>query len=150
MPVDEGTSYESLAGESLDGPKLTKISAAFESPSRLELAVAAGADLHDTTWQRIAGRLSSTATLAKAHELGMPWTHDVCLGVLHSGSLPKLQWLVDEQLGPLHPDATSIATYVGDVATLAWLQQRGATLNLRVLSNMAAATGNWPLLGVSA
>jgi hypothetical protein len=125
---------------------MTRYSAALASTSRLALACAFGLRLDNFLVQRVAGQRGSTSTLLKAHEQGMPWTTDVCLGALQSRSLPKLQWLVEEQGCPLHANAAPLATFLGSVDVLASLKQRGAALNLEALGTVAADAGHWHVL----
>jgi hypothetical protein len=68
----------------------TSRAAAFESAARLKMAVAAGLALESTTGapasyrdlsreQYLAGRYGRCDALALAHDLGLPWTEQVCL-----------------------------------------------------------------------
>ena len=124
----------------------TKVSAAVESPSRLEFAHAAGLDLLCPKLQRAVGKSGSAAVLTRAHQLGMPWTGAVSYGALRSRSLAKLQWLVVQHGCPLPADAANVAASVGSFNVLHWFKQRGVPMNVAQLGITAASSGHWHVL----
>jgi hypothetical protein len=108
-------------------PRMTLVSSAVASPSLLQLACEFELQLGDEMTQYAVGRYGDTATLTKAHELGMLYTSWVAHGAARSGCLAKLQWLAAVVGGlDICADICDAAAASSNVATLMYLRDSGA------------------------
>jgi hypothetical protein len=96
----------------------TLCSAAFASASRVNLAYERGMPFGSRKLQCIAGRDADIPTLQALHELGLQLTDGVLIGAAEAASVPKLQWLRNEQGCALPDDISFYAARSGSLDTL--------------------------------
>ena len=114
----------------------TSHKAAFESVSRLTLALQCGLQLKELHYK--AGRYASIGVLQAAQTLGLRrFSADVLGGAARSGHLTKLQWLVEEQDLGLHTCVAREAAKGGSVEMMQWLQAEGVSMTAAVMYNAA-------------
>jgi hypothetical protein len=149
------------------GPEMTLCSAAFASPSTVQLALASELSSSSEATQRAAGKYGDIATLAKAHALGLrytkaamksaaqcnklaevqylylqscPWPLNLLEEAASNGFLELLRWCYE--LGCPWGDASAATRYAaesGNVELMAWvLQQSGTQLSDDVMRTAAA------------
>jgi hypothetical protein len=101
----------------------TSYSAVCEYLSSLTMAQQHGLDFGHDGWrlQRIAGRKASNEVLILAHNYGMPFSHQVMIGAIESGSINTLQWLHNEQGCAITSDLSYFAAASGYIHVLNWL-----------------------------
>jgi hypothetical protein len=110
------------------GPQTTACTVIFESVSRIRLAVELGFVVNPRSWwcQFNAGCAADIETLATLkHVYNVPYTEYTSRGAAESGSVSKLQWLLDEQQCPEAADIIIYAQYAPTLDVLKWLKQRG-------------------------
>jgi hypothetical protein len=106
----------------------TDVSVAFTSAARVRLAGLWGLrfDKPDSYKLRYcAGKHGDISTLLAAHELGLPYSHEVVREAAESGCLEKLKWLSMEQGCQMPDDIADSAAGGGSVEMPRWLKQRG-------------------------
>jgi hypothetical protein len=124
-------------------PYTTACTAIFESLSRLRLAVQLGftVDAKSCSCQMEAGNVADIETLVELHEQHhMQYTADVSRGAAESGSVSKLQWLLDEQDCPQSDDLDCYAVFAPTLDVLKWLRQRGCKFTANTCAEAATAT----------
>jgi hypothetical protein len=131
-------------------PRHTTCAEVFASASRVKLAHTCGLQLSDPRARRPvqsgiivqgqAGKYADVETLLVAHELGLPWSAPVLCGAAESGSLPKLQWSVNEQQCFMPYDIIKFAARSGSSEMLDWLSQYSIEYK-QSTSAVAAAQG---------
>jgi hypothetical protein len=107
---------------------MTALSAIICSPSRMRLALELGfvPDFNKGWSQYLAGTFADIETLAELHkQYNMAYTEIVCKGAGISGSISKLQWLLDEQQCPQPDNFVCYAVYAATLDMLKYLKQRG-------------------------
>jgi hypothetical protein len=135
-------------------PHHTTCAAVFASASRVKLAHSYGLQLSksskysplQTVLQTQAGKCADKETLLAAHDLGLPWSASVLCGAAESGSLPKLQWLMDQQNDLAPRSITNCAAKSGNLEMLVWLRHRGAVYDQAECAVAAAEGGRLQLL----
>jgi hypothetical protein len=121
---------------------MTTCSAVLGSLTRMRLAIELGFNMkvRYRLFQRCAGNSADIETLLELHELhGMPYTEDTSKGAAASGSVSKLQWLLDEQHCPQAADICKYAVYGLTLDVLKWLRQRGCVLTQEVCTAAACS-----------
>jgi hypothetical protein len=124
-------------------PYTTACTAIFESLSCLRLAVQLGftVDAKSCSCQMNAGSAADIETLVELHEQHhMQYTADVSRGAAQSGSVSKLQWLLDEQDCPQSDDLDLYAVLAPTLDVLKWLRQRGCEFTANTCAEAAMAT----------
>ena len=117
----------------------TSYRTAFESVSRLTLAVQSGLELVRVHYK--AGRYASIEVLHEAQKtLGLRFSTLVLRGAARSGHLSKLQWLVNEQNVLLCDDTAEEAAENGSVGMMQWLHLKEVAMTAAVMR--AAAINN--------
>jgi hypothetical protein len=128
--------------------QLTASRAVFASLSRLRLAIELGfvLDPASENCQHRAGKYcADIETRVELHEQHhMPYTEDVSSGAAESGSVRKMQWLLDEQQCPQADNVDCTAVHAPTLDMLKWLKQRGCVFTAEpctaaVLSHQAAS-----------
>jgi hypothetical protein len=71
--------------------------------------------------QRIAGRRASIEILTLAHDYGMPYSHQVMVGAIESGSINTLQWSHNKQGCAITAVLSCFAAASGHIYVLNWL-----------------------------
>jgi hypothetical protein len=130
--------------------RMTLFSAVVASASRLQLAHACGLELGEESadcWRLhlAVGRYGETATLAKAHELGMKLGRIVSMGAARADSPHNLIWLVEERNMPLITGMLHQAIDGGNVEIVRWLLQQGCEADDDALEH-AANNAHWDLV----
>eukprot|EP00953_Heterococcus_sp_UTEX-ZZ885_P009814 5748-Heterococcus_DN1.PRE.4 len=144
VPVFEGV-YNYEHGDDVEvnfEPCTTACTSIFESLSRLRLAVQLGFTVDAKSWccQMIAGIVADIETLVELHEQHhMQYTADVGRGAAQSGSVSKLQWLLDEQDCPQSDDLDCYAVRAPTLDVLKWLRQRGCKFTAKTCAEAAMA-----------
>jgi hypothetical protein len=132
----------------------TLVTAVFESPSRLRLAVACGLQLnppdeHDEDdeedWrpsssselQYIAGLHADEAVLSLAEELGMPLSSEVVKGVAASGRVKLLKHLIEERQCAMPRNTVCSAAYSDSIDVLKYVAERGCMFTAYSCSDAA-------------
>jgi hypothetical protein len=119
---------------------LTSCNAILGSLSRVRLAIELGfvLDTQSRWCQYSAGCAASIETLIELHkQYHMPYTEQVGRGAAESGSVRKLQWLLDEQQCPQAADICSSAASAPTIEILKWLKQRGCVLTADLYADAA-------------
>jgi hypothetical protein len=131
VPVFEGV-YPDFAGSDHKdvtvGPKMTASSVIFETVLLVRLAAELGFELNPKSrWcQFNAGLVADIETLAELkHVYNVPYTEYTSRGAAESGSVSKLQWLLDEQQCPEAAGIHIYALYAPTLDVLKWLKQKG-------------------------
>jgi hypothetical protein len=75
---------------------MTLYSSVFASPSRVKLAHESGLRCTSLAYGHAAGSYADIATLATAHELGMPYTADTMIGAGKCNKLAEIQYMHSE------------------------------------------------------
>jgi hypothetical protein len=90
-------------------------------------------------WCQInAGRVADIATLMELHgQHHMPYSAEVCRGAARSGSISRLQWLLDEQQCPTPNNLDCFAVYAPTLDMLKWLKQRGCVFTVDICTAAA-------------
>jgi hypothetical protein len=144
VPVYEGTYPSSSDDKAIDvEPRMTVCSAIFRSSSRLRLAVKLGFALDPESWwcQHNAGADADIHVLVELHDKHrMPYTEVVCRGAAESGSVSKMQWLLDEQLCPQPADLACSAVHASTTNMLKRLKQRGWVFTADTCTAAATST----------
>jgi hypothetical protein len=121
-------------------PATTRHEAVFASLPRLQLALQLGFQLQVQAWgvQLRAGWYADTATLHALHEVhGMPWTAAVACGAAASGSVSRVQYLLDDQQCPQGDGLCNFAAIARSTDVIKWLRQRGAVFTAETCANAA-------------
>jgi hypothetical protein len=129
---------------------MTLRSAVFASPSCVEWAAASGLELNGTpplVWQRhrVAGKASTVAALVAGKKAGLVIGYHLMQGVVASGSVSKLRWLLDEQHAVLPQTLCDYAAVSGSVEALSWLRARGRVFTADA-ARVAAEAGHTNVL----
>jgi hypothetical protein len=110
---------------------MTIYSSILGSRSRVRLAVELGFVLDPKSWwcQFNAGQCADIETLKQLHEqYHMPYIEVVSRAAAQSGTVRKMQWLLDEQHCPLAANICTHDMYAPTLDMLKYLEQRGCTL----------------------
>jgi hypothetical protein len=108
--------------------RMTACSSVFGSRARVRLAIDLGFVLDPKSWwcQFNAGQCADIETLQGLHEqYQMPYTEVASRGAIRSGSVGKLQWLLDDQQCPQPDNLSCYAVHAPTLDLLKWLKQRG-------------------------
>jgi hypothetical protein len=121
-------------------PQMTCCQAIVGSLSRLQFALDCGYSLDVNAWemQLKAGWHADTDVLtALRNDHAMPYTATVSRGAACSGTVSKLQWLLDEQNCEQADDICEYAAFVDTIDMLTYLKQRGLEFTADTCFNAA-------------
>jgi hypothetical protein len=134
-------SYARAVAKSSRAPNETLYIAAFESASRILVAIHGYKFIFDDKNSYLAGLHADAKTLRRAFALGMPMNSAVATGAAESGRLSTLQCAHSLEKCPLPNNIAAIAARLGDIAMLAWLLSIGHKLQGGTMK-AALAAGN--------
>jgi hypothetical protein len=126
---------------------MTLYSSVFASPSRVQLARESGLDCtsvacQHAAGQHAAGQHASVATLAKAHELGMPYTEATIAVAALYNKLAEVQYLHSQRC-PWAAGLLDRAASAGLLELLRWCYEHGCPWSEAVKAPVnAAESGN--------
>jgi hypothetical protein len=123
--------------------EMTAFGAVLCSPSRVQLAAELGIvpDFSKGWSQFLAGFSAGIETLQELHkQYQMTYTETVCRGAASSGSVSKLQWLVDEQHCSQPSDLDCFAVHAPTTDVLDWLKHRGCVYTAETCAAAARCT----------
>jgi hypothetical protein len=126
--------------------QVTLYSSVFTSPSRVELAYDHGLDCTSEAYLRAAGKYADVATIATAHDLGMPFTATTMAGAAHCNKLAEVQYLHSQ--GCAWPEQLlEYAARSGHFELLRWCHEHGCDWHMvNWATTCAAQSGNVELM----
>eukprot|EP00953_Heterococcus_sp_UTEX-ZZ885_P011568 6701-Heterococcus_DN1.PRE.1 len=126
-------------------PQTTLYSSVFTSPSRVRLAHESGLPCTSTAYRCAAGKYADSATLAAAHELGMPYTVVTITDAAENNRLAEVQYL-HSQGCPWPSGLLDAVASRGFYELMRWCYEHGCPCDASMAPNFAARSGSVELL----